>query len=181
MKALARLTISILAFGVLALGVCVLPARGQGGNPPADTQASKATSGKGMTAVEQTYPSVKEQIAKLQEESRKAALQGDVSFLEKYLADDYVAIGPTGEITTKDKSIQDLKSGAIKYESIDVHDTKIRVYGNTAIVESLASLKLTSNGKQISGDYRATFVWVKQKGSWKRVAFQSTPVTAASR
>lgn len=176
MKALGRLTVSILTFGVLALGVSVLPAWGQGGNPPASTKESGKTSGKGMTSVEQTYPSVKEQIEKLQEESRKAALQGDASFLEKYLANDYVGIDPTGAITTKDKAIQERKSGAIKYESIDVHDTKIRAYGNTAIVESLASVKLTSNGKPISGDYRATFVWVKEKGSWKRVAFQSTPV-----
>jgi len=181
MKGLVRLTISIMAFGVLALAICVLPARGQGGNPPAETKASKATSGRGLTAVEQTYPTIKEQIEKLQEQSRQAALKGDASFLEKYLADDYVAVGANGEITTKDKAIQDIKSGAIKYESIDVHDTKIRTYGNTAIVESLASLKLTSNGKEVSGDYRATFVWVKQKGGWRRVAFQSTPVTAQSR
>ena len=177
MKGLGRSTISILTFGVLALGVCVLPARGQGGNPPADTKASKDTSGHGMTAVEQTYPTVKEQINKLQEESRQAALKGDTSFLEKYLSDDYVGIDGSGAPVTKDQAIQELKSGAIKYESIDVHDTKIRAYGNIAIVESLASVKLTSNGKPISGDYRATFVWVKHRGTWKRVAFQATRVT----
>ena len=83
-------------------------------------------------------------------------------------------------MVTKAQAIQALKSGAVKYESIDVRDTKIRAYGNTAIVDSLASLKLTINGKPISGDFRATFVWVKQKGNWKRVAFQSTPVTPQS-
>jgi ketosteroid isomerase-like protein len=180
MKGLARLTISILTTGLLALAVWVLPVRGQGGNPPASTKESGKTSGKGMTAVEQTYPSVKEQIKKLQEESREAALKGDASFLEKYLADDYIAVGEGGTIVTKDQTIQAFKSGAVKYESIDVHDTKIRTYGNTAIVDSLATVKVTSNGKPISGDYRATFVWVKQKGNWKRVSFQATQVTPQS-
>jgi quercetin dioxygenase-like cupin family protein len=41
---------------VACLGAWALPAWGQGGNPPASTKESKATSGKGMTAVEQTYP-----------------------------------------------------------------------------------------------------------------------------
>jgi len=180
MKGLGRLTISILISGVLVLGMWVLPARGQGGNPPASTKASKETSGRGMTAAEQIYPTVEEQIKALQEESRKAALKGDASFLEKHLADNYVGVSGSGAQVTKDQAIQELKSGAIKFESIDVRDTKIRVYGNTAIVDSLASLKMTSNGKPINGDYRATFVWVKQKGSWKRVAFQSTRVTPES-
>jgi ketosteroid isomerase-like protein len=180
MKGLGGLTISILASGVLVLGAWALPARGQGGNPPASTKASGETSGRGVTPVEQTLGNVAEKIRSLQEESRKAALKGDASFLEKYLADDYVGIDGNGAIVTKAQAIQALKSGAVKYESIDVRDTKIRAYGNTAIVDSLASLKLTINGKPISGDFRATFVWVKQKGNWKRVAFQSTPVTPQS-
>ncbi len=177
MKSLGGLAISILISGVLVLGAYALPAWGQGGNPPATTKESGKTSGRGMTAVEQTFPNVEQRIRSLQEESRKAALKGDASFLEKYLADDYLGIDGSGAIITKAQAIQALKSGTIKYESIDVRDTKIRTYGNTAIVDSLASLKLTSNGKPISGDFRARFVWVKQKGNWKRVAFQSTPVT----
>lgn len=177
MKGLGPSTICILTSGVLVLGAWALPAWGQGGNPPASTKESGKTSGRGMTAVEQTYASVEQQIRSLQEESKKAALKGDASFLEKYLADDYVGIDGTGAIITKAQAIQDFKSGTVKYESIDVHDTKIRTYGNTAVVDSLASVKLTMNGKPISGDFRATFVWVKQKGNWKRVAFQSTLVT----
>ncbi len=177
MKRLGRLAISMLTSGVLVLGAWALPAWGQGGNPPASTKASGATSGRGMTAVEQTFRNAEEKIRSLQEESRKAALKGDASFLEKYLADDYVGIYGSGAIVTKDQAIQGLKSGTIKYESIDVRDTKIRTYGNTAIVTSLASVKLTWDGKPISGDFRTTFVWVKQKGNWKRVAFQSTQVT----
>lgn len=180
MKGLGRSTICILTSGLLVLGAWALPAWGQGGNPPANTKESGKTSGRGMTAVEQTFPNVEERIKSLQEKSRKAVLKGDASFLEKYLADDYVGIDGKGAIVTKAQAIQDLKSGAVKYESIDVHDTKIRTYGNTAIVNSLASVKLTVDGKPISGDFRGTFVWVKQKGNWKRVAFQSTPVTPSN-
>lgn len=82
---------------------------------------------------------------------------------------------------TKPETIQEFKSGAIKYESLDEHDVKVNTYGNAAIVNSMASVKLTANGKPIRGDFRATFVYVKQGGNWKEVAFQATPVAPEGR
>jgi len=122
-----------------------------------------------------------EQINALHEQSRKAALKGDTSFLEKYLADDYIGVGGDGRAFTKTESIQRRKSGAVKIESIDELAVKIRMYGDTAIVNSLASVRGMIDGKPLTGDSRATFVWVKQKGNWKEVAFQSTPVAPASK
>lgn len=124
--------------------------------------------------------SVEQQIKALHEQGRQAALKGDASFSEKYLTDDYVAIGGDGSMMTKDQIIQMLKSGAIKYEAIDEREVKVRVYGGTAIVNGLASIKITVNGTPISGDHRATFVWVKQKGNWKEASFQATRVASAS-
>ena len=49
---------TINVFGLALIAVCLLAASlvlGQGGNPPAFTKESGATSGHGMTAVEQTY------------------------------------------------------------------------------------------------------------------------------
>ncbi len=183
-------TVKIIAW----IAICLLAAPlalGQGGNPPASTKESKQTSGRGYTAVEQTFKGDVEQQSKiLQEQGRQAALTGDTSFQEKYLAADYVGITGDGRMLTRDQAIQMRKSGAIKYEAmsgaikyeaIEPRDMKIRVYGNTAIVNSLASLKLTANGKPISGDHRLTFVWAKQKGNWKMSSFQSTPVTAEAK
>jgi len=62
-----------------------------------------------------------------------------------------------------------------------VRDSKIRVYGDTAVVTSLLFFKGTTSGKPFSGDVRSTRVWVKQKGNWKCVAFQVTRVAAASK
>jgi ketosteroid isomerase-like protein len=124
---------------------------------------------------------VEQEIKNLQDQGREAALKGDTSFLEKYLADDYIGIGAEGQLLTKDHVIQRRKSGALKYESIDVRESKIRSYGDAAIVNSLASVKGTDDGKPFSGDYRATFVYVKQKGNWMQVSFQSTPASAQAK
>jgi uncharacterized protein (TIGR02246 family) len=176
MKRLGALTISIF-FAASILGFGSLSAWGQGGNPPASTKESGQTSGRGYTAVEQTFnENVEQQIKALHDQSRQAALKGDASFFENHMAPDYFGIGGDGRMRTKAEAIQDLKSGSIHYASIDERDVKVNAYPNTAIVNSLASVKLTSHGKAIAGDYRATFVYVKQGGTWKEVAFQSTPV-----
>jgi len=180
MKRSVTLTSSIF-IATLLLGVGALPAWGQGGNPPASTKESGATSGHGFTPVEQTSGSVEQQIRTLHDEGREAALKGDADFFEKHLAASYFGIGGDGRLSTKAESVRDFKSGVIKYNSIDERDVKVETYGNTAVVNSVASVKMTANGRPISGDYRATFVYVKRGGDWKEVSFQSTPVAPEGR
>ena len=181
MKKLGAFAIPIF-IATLVLGVGSLPAWGQGGNPPASTKESGQTSGHGYTGVEQGSPeNVEQQIRTLHDQGRQAALKGDVGFFEKHMAAGYFGIGGDGKLRTKAESIQDFKSGDIKYESIDERDVKVNTYGNTAVVNSVASVKMTANGKPVGGDYRATFVYVKQGGDWREVAFQSTPVAPEGR
>ena len=123
---------------------------------------------------------VEQQIRALADQTAEANLKGDVSFFEEHYANDAVIIHSDGKMSTKAQEIAALKSGAVKYESYDVHDLKIRVDGNTAVVSSLISSKRTVNGKPVSGDVRATRVWIKQKGDWKLVTFQATGVASAS-
>ena len=136
-----------------------------------------------MTAVEQSGKgggNAEEQIKALHEQGRQAALKGDSSFAEKYLADDYIGVGGDGQMRTKADVMQMFKSASLKYESINQRVLKIRTYGDTAVVNTEAAVKLRLNGKPTSGDFRAIFVWVKQKGKWREVAFQSTPIAPAS-
>ena len=180
MKTLGGLRIFV-GLAILALAAS-LSAWGQGGNPPANTEESKQTSGHGFTAVEQTYAgNAEQQIPALHDQGREAALKGDAGFFEKCLANSYLGIGGDGRLRTKAETLQDFKSGGIKYESIDERDVKINTYGNTAVVNSLASVKMINSGKPVNGDFRATFVYVKHDGHWEEVAFQATPVMSQNR
>ena len=117
----------------------------------------------------------------LSDQIGQAYLKGDTSLLEKCLADDYAAIRANGMLSTKAQEIENLKSGALKFESDDLHERKIRGYGDTAVVIGLSSAKGTSNGKPFSGDFRFTRIWVKQQGNWKLVAYQATRVASVSK
>ena len=129
------------------------------------------------------YPrrgNAEEQIAALSDQEIQAYLKADIGFMEKYFADDYTAIHGDSRLYTKAQEIENYKSGALKYESIDVRERKIRAYGDTAVVIWLVSSNGTYNGKSFSGDFRVTDVWVKHKGDWKFVAFQVTRVPPPS-
>src|SRR5712691_8584558 len=157
---------------------------GQGGNPPASTKESGKTSGKGMTAAEQTGKSsggnVEQQINTLTDQVVQALLKGDTSFFEEYYADDAMIIHGRGDQYTKAQEIETFKSGAHKFEAYDVHERKIHTYGDTAVANMEASAKGLINRQPFSGDYHVTRVWVKQKGNWKLVLYQVTPIAGAS-
>ena len=149
-------SIRLIAPALVAVCLLVVPlARSQGGN-------------------------VEQQIKKLTDQLIAAELKADTNSYEKLLADDYTGIYSNGRLYTKAQDIEDLKSGALKYESIDVREIKIRAYGDTAVAVSLVSVKGTRGGKPFSADFRLTRVWVKQKGNWKSVAFQATRVAPPS-
>jgi ketosteroid isomerase-like protein len=175
--------VNLIVSAVVAMYLlAALLALGRGGNPPASTKESGATSGHGMTAVEQTGEgggSVEQEMTVLSERIGQAYMKGDFNLLEKYLTDDYRAIRANGMLYSKAEEIENFKSGALKIESDDSHERKIRTYGDMAIVDGLASVKGTRNGRPFSGDFRFTRVWVKQKGNWKSVAYQATRVASS--
>jgi len=177
MSRLGRWIVRMLLTGTLIWGGGFV--WGQGGNPPASTAESGATSGHGMTAVEQTYGGdAEEQVKSLHEQGREAALKDDASFLDTHLASQYVEVGPDGRLRTKAEALEDLKSGNVKYEAIDERNVKVNTFGNNAaVVNSTASIKGTNEGKPMNGEYRATSMYVKERGHWREVEFQLTPVT----
>jgi uncharacterized protein (TIGR02246 family) len=122
---------------------------------------------------------VEQQIAALTDEMIQANLKDDTSFYEKHYADDATIVHGNGKLFSKDQEIADLKSGALKYDSIDVRERTIRVYRDTAVVNMLLTFKGSLGGQAFGPiNLRRTVVWVSQNGAWKVVAWQVTRVEA---
>jgi len=117
---------------------------------------------------------VQEEIKKLEDEPNRAILHGDFATLDRMTSDDYSFITLRGELRTKAEIVKGFKSGTFKYDSRVVSDMNVRVYGDTAIVTGRAIQKGVEDGKDYSGDYRFTRVYVKQNGRWMTVALQVT-------
>src|SRR5262249_40293771 len=111
-----------------------------------------------------------------EEERNRAILQGDAAALQRTTADDYTFITLRGELRTRSEIVKGFQSGSFKYESRQILDLKVRVYGDTSVVTGRSTQKGKENGKDYSGDYRFTRVYVKQNGRWLTVALQTTLV-----
>jgi ketosteroid isomerase-like protein len=113
---------------------------------------------------------VEQTIMRIEQEMLAAALKGDASAAERYMADAYVFTGPDGSVEGKAQSVADLKSGDLKLESASLDEAKVNVHGDTAIVTYSSNDKGTYKGKDISGKTRWTDVFVRRNGRWQLVA-----------
>ncbi len=113
-------------------------------------------------------------VMRLEEESKQASIRRDVAFAERTLAENYVAIGPFGNVISKAQTIQARKNSQLHYDSIDLSEMVVRVFGNTAVVTGRADVKGKDLGEDFSGPYRFTRIWIKQNGRWQTVSYQAT-------
>ncbi len=114
------------------------------------------------------------EIVDMERQAKEASLRRDVDFPQHALAEDYVAISPLGQVTTKKDALSARRSRQLRYDTIDVSDMVVRLYGDTAIVTARADVKGQQLGEDFSGPYRYTRVWVKRAGHWQAVSYQAT-------
>jgi len=136
-----------------------------------DTKSGSAAQNR--TVGDQTVQNLLTQMEKKRVE---ALMKGDAGFFDRTTAGDYTMITSSGELRNKARAMGDLKSGVAKFQSADVDELEVRVYGDTAVVTGRHTQKAQSAGNDISGQYRFTRVYVKQKGQWKAVAYQATRI-----
>ena len=118
--------------------------------------------------------SVEDQIKKQEQNWAQATVKEGAAAVDQYEADDIIDTDPSGRVTDKTQDKTDLSSGDLKFQSIELSELKVHVYGDTAVAAGTSTVKGTYKGEDISGKYRFTDVWVKRNGKWHAVASQST-------
>jgi len=124
--------------------------------------------------------SVEKALMQIEQELTDTLIKGDPSASERYMADSFIFTAPDGTVSTKAQGIADMKSGALKIESSKIEDMKVLVYGDTAVVTYKTTDKGTYKGRDLSGQYRWTDVFVKQNGKWQLISGQGTPIQKPS-
>jgi ketosteroid isomerase-like protein len=117
------------------------------------------------------------EIDQLEERWRNAILKSDTIAMNLLLADDYMGITSSGTLQSKDETLANLRSGRAHFTALDLYDRKVRFYGTTALVTSLATVRGTTAEGDISGNYRYTHVYVRDlQGAWKIVSFEASAI-----
>lgn len=103
-----------------------------------------------------------------------AVAGGDVVTLEKLFTDKLIYAHSTGIIENKQQYLERLKTGAQKYEHVEHEKTTVASYGDAAVSHSIVRMNGTSNGKPFNDHVMMMHLWVKQGGTWRIAAHQTT-------
>jgi len=117
------------------------------------------------------------EIDQLEDSWRDAVMKSNPAVMDKLLADDYMAITASGTLQTKQQALANLRAGRMHFTTLDISDRKVRFYGSTALVTSVADVEGSTGDSELSGSYRYTRVYVRDtQGVWKIVSFEASRI-----
>jgi ketosteroid isomerase-like protein len=119
---------------------------------------------------------VHKQIESLEMAWRQAVVDNNIPAIDHLLADDYVGITANGTIEDKSQTIAQRKAGTVRVTVLILDDLKIRLYGDIAVVTSIADIQGVNGQSDISGKYRYTRVYNRRLGEWKIVSFEASRI-----
>ena len=111
------------------------------------------------------------------ENAWNAAIQHrDTTALNRLYAHEFYEIDYDGAVYTKEQDLAMVATGEFQEANAALTDLRVRVYGETAVVNGLNTISGTFRGQDVSGAYRFTDVFVRRQGRWQCVVTQSTLV-----
>jgi ketosteroid isomerase-like protein len=113
-------------------------------------------------------------LRQLENDWADAAKRHDTAWMEHHYAEGYTWTSPEGTVNDRAKDIAEAKD--VTFDSFNNSDMQVRVYGDTAVVTGISTIKGKYKAEDISGTYRFTDTFVKRDGEWMVAASQVTRV-----
>ena len=80
--------------------------------------------------------SVEDELIAVAHDWDRAMVGNDAEAIGRFMADDWVIIGPDGRVGDKTTFLGLVKSGALTHDEMTSEDFHIRVYGDTAVIST---------------------------------------------
>jgi ketosteroid isomerase-like protein len=115
----------------------------------------------------------KEEVRRVHREKFYAALKSsDFEKLADVYADDYMLVRPDGSILSKAQILDDLKTHAMSFSTIELTNETIRIYGSVAILTGDNKTVAIRDGKESKARARIVAVYRRQNDRIELVHFQ---------
>ncbi|HEX8363375.1 MAG TPA: hypothetical protein VF613_24860 [Longimicrobium sp.] len=106
------------------------------------------------------------------------AVQGETrGILESAVGEGYTLVDPAGNLLERGDMLQDITTHATDFEVERSEEVMKTFGGHTAIWVSLIDMKGVVNGRDFSGRYRDVETFAKDRGEWRLVHSNLTPIT----
>ena len=106
-----------------------------------------------------------------------ALIRADVKGLDSILGEDFLLIDVmTGSEITKSALLAVVGSGQLKFDAIEQLESRLRMYGETAVVTGRTQMSGRFDERPFTASSRYTHVYVKGQSQWQLVSAQGTQI-----
>ena len=117
---------------------------------------------------------IEKEILAVDNERYEAMQKRDMAAMDRLHADGLVFINTKGRMLNKAQYLEEVRSGNLKFLSVEVDDTHFFTYGDTVIMSGRAKSAVEYHGVVNKKPRRFTSVFIKLQGQWRLVAHQAT-------
>jgi len=136
-------------FGMLVLAwSCIVPQMARAAEPPPQDSGEVET------------------LKQLGQQMGDAMVARDIATLDRIFADDWVSVGLSGKVVTKESVLQGFKSGGDTLDSFVLGPMDVLVLGNIASVKGTVTEKRHHGDKDASGEFVYMDLLEKRAGRW---------------
>ena len=114
------------------------------------------------------------EILGLEQRRQEAQLRGDWAAIQQMDAPDFIDIGANGVIRTGAENGEAMRSGKLKFDTVNFSEQQVRSYGDVAIVTGIARRTGSFDGTPFQHHIRYTRIYVHGPAGWKVVEAQNT-------
>jgi ketosteroid isomerase-like protein len=116
-----------------------------------------------------------DELLTIESDRFRLAVAGDLTGLERRLADDLSYCHSNGKCETKAEYLANLRSGSTKYRNIELVGARVRRFGDIAVLNGRIRIDAEMAGAQVNGAQMVyTDVYRRERGRWRLIAWHSS-------
>jgi hypothetical protein len=120
------------------------------------------------------------EICKLENEADRAVVAHDHGFLSTLFANEYQHTNFVGSVADKKAEVDFFTSADFTLKNATIANCTVHVYQDVAVATGVNTwIEASYRGRNLSGSYRFTRVYVRRKGRWQIVASHASKITPA--
>ena len=118
-----------------------------------------------------------QEVSRVHHEDFYGALKNnDLEKLSQVYSDDYMLVRPDGSVFSKAQILEDLRSHAMSFNSIELTNEKVRIYGSVGVLTGDSKITSVRDGRESKSEFRLVAIYHKQSDRIELVHFQSSPL-----
>jgi len=115
------------------------------------------------------------EVRRVHTESFYGALRTrDFATLERLYSERYMLVRSDGSVLNKQQVLKDLRDQGLTFESIELEQEEVRLFGSVAILTGESRTVSSRDGRSTRSHFRLVAVYVKEDADIRLAYFQST-------